>query len=48
MIPGNDDAIRAVEVYFKGAVETINAARSQVVAEEAQAEEAKTEPEQAE
>ncbi len=48
VIPGNDDAIRAVEVYFKGAVETINVARSQVVAEEAQAEEAKAEPAEAE
>ena len=48
VIPGNDDAIRAVEVSFKGAVETINAARSQVVAEEAQAEEAKAEPAEAE
>ena len=37
VIPGNDDAIRAVEVYFKGAVETINAARSQIVAEEVEA-----------
>ena len=27
IIPGNDDAIRAVELYLKGAVETINAAR---------------------
>ena len=37
VIPGNDDAIRAVEVYFKGVVETINAARSQIVAEEVEA-----------
>lgn len=28
VIPGNDDAIRAVDLYLKGAVETINAARS--------------------
>ena len=34
VIPGNDDAIRAVDLYLKGAVETINAARSQVVNQE--------------
>ena len=28
VIPGNDDAIRAVELYLKGAVESINAARA--------------------
>lgn len=28
VIPGNDDAIRAVELYLKGAVEAINAARN--------------------
>ncbi len=28
VIPGNDDAIRAVELYLRGAVETINAARN--------------------
>ena len=31
VIPGNDDAIRAVELYLKGAVEAINAARAQAV-----------------
>lgn len=54
VIPGNDDAIRAVEVYLKGAVAAINAARSQVAAEEAdakaqaEAEEAKAEGAEAE
>ncbi len=37
VIPGNDDAIRAVELYLKGAVETINAARTQMVREENEA-----------
>lgn len=42
VIPGNDDAIRAVDLYLKGAVETINAARADLVRQEkdAKAEEA--------
>ena len=50
VIPGNDDAIRAVDLYLKGAVETINAARAdsvrqdkEALAAEAKAEEAKAE-----
>ncbi len=34
VIPGNDDAIRAVELYLKGVVETINAARTEVIRSE--------------
>ena len=34
VIPGNDDAIRAVELYLKGAVESINAARADAVQKE--------------
>ena len=34
VIPGNDDAIRAVDLYLKGAVETINAARADLVRQE--------------
>lgn len=30
IIPGNDDAIRAVDLYLKGVVETINAARAEL------------------
>lgn len=30
VIPGNDDAIRAVDLYLKGVVETINAARAEM------------------
>ena len=30
VIPGNDDAIRAVDLYLKGVVETINAARAEL------------------
>ncbi|HAR79887.1 MAG TPA: 30S ribosomal protein S2 [Succinivibrionaceae bacterium] len=37
VIPGNDDAIRAVELYLKGAVESINAARADMVREENEA-----------
>ena len=37
VIPGNDDAIRAVDLYLKGAVETINAARADVVRQEKEA-----------
>ena len=46
VIPGNDDAIRAVDLYLKGAVETINAARADLVRQEKDAkaqEEAKAE-----
>ena len=46
VIPGNDDAIRAVDLYLKGAVETINAARADLVRREKDAkaqEEAKAE-----
>lgn len=45
VIPGNDDAIRAVDLYLKGAVETINAARADLVRQEkdAKAQEAKAE-----
>ena len=45
VIPGNDDAIRAVDLYLKGAVETINAARADAVRQdkEALAAEAKAE-----
>ncbi len=48
VIPGNDDAIRAVELYLKGVVETINAARESVAhqeKEEVAAEVAASEPE---
>lgn len=31
VIPGNDDAIRAVDLYLKGVVEAINAARAELV-----------------
>ena len=34
---GNDDAIRAVDLYLKGAVDTINAARADVVRQEKEA-----------
>lgn len=37
VIPGNDDAIRAVDLYLKGAVDTINAARADVVRQEKEA-----------
>ena len=37
VVPGNDDAIRAVDLYLKGAVETINAARADVVRQEKEA-----------
>ncbi|MGN0903318.1 MAG: 30S ribosomal protein S2 [Succinivibrio sp.] len=37
VIPGNDDAIRAVDLYLKGAVEAINAARADVVRQEKEA-----------
>lgn len=30
VIPGNDDAIRAIDLYLKGAVDAINAARNEV------------------
>lgn len=46
VIPGNDDAIRAVDLYLKGAVETINTARADLVRQEKDAkaqEEAKAE-----
>ena len=46
VIPGNDDAIRAVDLYLKGAVENINAARADLVRQEKDAkaqEEAKAE-----
>lgn len=50
VIPGNDDAIRAVDLYLKGAVETINAARADAVRQdkEALAAEAKAEESKAE
>ena len=37
VVPGNDDAIRAVDLYLKGAVDTINAARADVVRQEKEA-----------
>ena len=37
VIPGNDDAIRAVDLYLKGVTEAINAARAEMVREEAEA-----------
>ena len=37
VIPGNDDAIRAVELYLKGVVETINAARAEMTRAEVEA-----------
>ena len=37
VVPGNDDAIRAVDLYLKGAVETINAARADAVRMEKEA-----------
>ncbi|MDD6318755.1 MAG: 30S ribosomal protein S2 [Succinatimonas hippei] len=40
VIPGNDDAIRAIELYYKGVVEAINNARAQLVADEQAAKEA--------
>ncbi len=36
VIPGNDDAIRAVDLYLKGLVETINAARAELTRAEAE------------
>lgn len=36
VIPGNDDAIRAIDLYLKGAVEAINAARSAMTRAEAE------------
>lgn len=36
VIPGNDDAIRAIDLYLKGAVETINAARAEMNRAEAE------------
>ncbi len=36
VIPGNDDAIRAIDLYLKGAVEAINAARAEMTRAEAE------------
>lgn len=36
VIPGNDDAIRAIDLYLKGAVEAINAARANMARAEAE------------
>ena len=36
VIPGNDDAIRAIDLYLKGAVEAINAARASMARAEAE------------
>ncbi len=46
VVPGNDDAIRAVELYLKGAVETINVARADVVRQEKAEAEAKAKTEE--
>ena len=36
VIPGNDDAIRAIDLYLKGVVEAINAARAEMTRAEAE------------
>ena len=36
VIPGNDDAIRAIDLYLKGVVEAINAARAEMSRAEAE------------